>query len=630
MANFFSYNSNPRLKKPNAPIAFSAHQREELRKCAADPLYFIENYYKIVSTDVGLIQFVPFAFQERMAQEFHDNRFVVCKLPRQMGKALDIETPVATPSGWTTMGDLRVGDTILGADGKPTKVTFATEVMHDHTCHVVRFDTGDEVVADEDHLWEVGHTDWSRPKVLTTKQLIAVVGSKRKNANAGMPYIQCARPLDLPEAALPIDPYVLGLWLGDGARADGRMTASPDDFAFYRGEYERRGFQIRVGKNGDRKPILWTVCGLHKQLRLAGLLDNKRIPEVYLRGSIEQRLQLLRGLMDTDGSCSVTGNCQFYQKDLQLIYQVRELLGSLGIKSRVVSKLIDNQLYYTINFATALDVFALPRKRVIHAQGKGHPKNTRHYIHAIRPTKSVPVRCIQVDNPDHLFLCSKAFIPTHNTTIVAAYLLWYVLFNDFKEVLIAAHKDQAAREILKRVKLAVEHLPHWLQQGVIRWDQTKIEFENGSSILAVATSSSAARGGSFALVYLDEYAFVAQNLADEFFGSVYPTISSGSSTKMIVTSTPNGLNQFFTMWDDAEKGRSKFKPVSVHWSEHPKRDDKWAEQERANIGPARFAQEYECVGPDTLVTVRDKYTQTVRQMRIADLYDELHRVQAHP
>jgi hypothetical protein len=177
---------------------------------------------------------------------------------------------------------------------------------------------------------------------------------------------------------------------------------------------------------------------------------------------------------------------------------------------------------------------------------------------------------------------------------VTAYLLWYILFNDYKNTLVLANKETTAKELLKRVKLAYEHLPIWLQQGVTRWDQHKIELENGSSMMATATSGSAARGGSYSLIYLDEYAFVPENIANEFFASTYPTISSGSTTKVIVTSTPQGLNHFHDMWQDAKHGRSKFVPLEVKWNEHPKRDQAWAEQEKANIGAARFAQEYDC------------------------------------
>jgi hypothetical protein len=192
------------------------------------------------------------------------------------------------------------------------------------------------------------------------------------------------------------------------------------------------------------------------------------------------------------------------------------------------------------------------------------------------------------------FVICKMPRQSGKTTTIAATILWYVLFNESYNVAILANKLQQAREILSRIQLAYEHLPKWLQQGVLEWNKGNIELENGSKILASATSSSAIRGGSFNLIYLDEFAFVPTNLQEEFFASVYPTISSGTTSKVLITSTPNGLNMFYKIWVDSEEGRNSYKRVDVHWSDVPGRDDKWKEETIRNTSEDQFRVEFEC------------------------------------
>jgi hypothetical protein len=180
------------------------------------------------------------------------------------------------------------------------------------------------------------------------------------------------------------------------------------------------------------------------------------------------------------------------------------------------------------------------------------------------------------------------------TTTLVGIMLWYVLFHDNYNVAILAHKMQQAREILSRIQLAYEHLPKWIQQGIIEWNKGNIELENGSKILASATSSSAIRGGSFNLVYLDEFAFVDNNMQEDFFASVYPTISSGKTSKVLITSTPNGLNMFYKIWTDSEEGKNDYKRIDVHWSQVPGRDQKWREETIRNTSEEQFRVEFEC------------------------------------
>ena len=179
------------------------------------------------------------------------------------------------------------------------------------------------------------------------------------------------------------------------------------------------------------------------------------------------------------------------------------------------------------------------------------------------------------------------------TTTAAGYMLWSVLFQENYNIAILANKGSLAREILGRIQYAYEYLPLWLQQGIKVWNKGNIELENGSKINAYATSSAGVRGGTYNLIFLDEFAFVPKNMADDFFTSTYPVVTSGKTTKVIVVSTPYGLNHFYKMWIDASEGRSLYKPLEVHWSQVPGRDEKWKEETIRNTSEEQFRQEFE-------------------------------------
>ena len=191
------------------------------------------------------------------------------------------------------------------------------------------------------------------------------------------------------------------------------------------------------------------------------------------------------------------------------------------------------------------------------------------------------------------------------STVVTAYLLWYVIFNDNVNVAILANKAATAREMLGRLQLSYENLPKWMQQGIIGWNKGSVELENGSKLLAASTSASAVRGMSFNVIFLDEFAFVPNNIADQFFSSVYPTISSGKSTKVIIISTPHGMNMYYKLWHDAERGTNEYIPTEVHWSEVPGRDAEWKAQTIRNTSEQQFRVEFECEflgSVDTLIS----------------------------
>ena len=209
------------------------------------------------------------------------------------------------------------------------------------------------------------------------------------------------------------------------------------------------------------------------------------------------------------------------------------------------------------------------------------------------------------DFHENRFNIAKLPRQTGKSTTVVAYLLYYAIFYDSVNIGILANKASTARELLGRLQLAYENLPKWMQHGILVWNKGNVELENGSKILAASTSASAVRGMSFNILFLDEFAFVPNHVAEQFFASVYPTITSGKSTKVIIISTPNGMNHFYKMWEDARRGKNGYVTNEVHWSQVPGRDAKWKEETIKNTSPRQFAQEFECDflgSADTLIS----------------------------
>jgi len=593
------------VKQANKKSTYTAAQIREIARCARDPLYFMQTYMWIQHPVKGRMHFEAYDYQKRLVNTYWTNTSVIALLPRQSGKALALDTLMATPSGWTTMGDIQIGDTIIAANGKPTTVTFATEIMHNHTCYELEFDNGDKVVADAEHLWQVTSSNWRiKNQVKTTEQIAEYLTSHVGNRRI---WIDIASPMDLPDVDLPIAPYALGVWLGHGAWTSERVAQCVDlsvDVVRY---IEQDGSVHSPSHMHSLNSEIRAIYGLMPLLCGENLLKHKHIPALYLRASVHQRLELLRGLMDTAGSVDKGGHCKFYQKHTVLTKQVRELLSSLGIKSRLQARLHKGQPSHALMFTTARhEVFKLKRKLHRQTNCQHHPKHSRLYIKTIKQCQSVPVRCIQVADPTHMFTCGETMVPTHNTTTAAGYLLWYAMFNRDVTILIAANKFRAANEIMDRVKFSYEELPDWLRAGVATYNVQDIKFDNGSRIKATTTTPDSGRGMSISLLYLDEFAFVKPRIAEEFWTAMAPTLATGG--KCIITSTPNSdEDKFAEIWFGANKtideygndtpdglGINGFRGFTAHYSEVPGRDEAWAARESAKIGSDRFRREYGC------------------------------------
>lgn len=344
------------------------------------------------------------------------------------GEALALETPIPTPNGWSTMGDIQIGDDVISSNGKPTKVIWVSSIAYNRPCYLVKFSNGSEMIADANHKW-LTHTQGYRtakkqgrqttkysPTIVTTEEIAKTIRFSYTNINHAIPL---AEPLDLPKANLLIDPYVLGVWLGDGTKRDARITTMDREVLE---NIQAAGYEINklAGDHGQASD--YGIIKLLAQLKSLNLQNNKHVPEVYLRASIEQRLALLQGLMDTDGYISPRGQCTFDNTNYQLVLAVRELACSLGIKVGPIKTKVDKRLptylpMFRVSFLTKLPVFRIERK-LSRLVGPKNTEATYNFVISVEPCSSVPVKCIAVDDPSHMFLVGESMIPTHNSGLI--------------------------------------------------------------------------------------------------------------------------------------------------------------------------------------------------------------------
>lgn len=376
--------------------------------------------------------------QATMARDVPTHRRMACRSGHKTGKLLANETPVPTPSGWRAHGDLRVGDRVFDETGARCSVT-ATIPWRDRPLMRVTFEDGTFVDADEAHEWLV-HTRESRkrtykaPIIVETRELRERLtvpngrspdGSPRRVANFT---VDLAGPIQTPHAELALDPYLLGLWLGDGSTAGGGFTGIDGLEAAFVG----RGFRVTARGDG----VHFHVCGLVPVLRELAVLGDKHVPEDYLWASPAQRLELLRGLMDTDGTCDERHRCTFTNTNERLARSVLHLARSLGLKARIredraMLNGVDVGPCWDVGWASPLPVFTIPRK-LARLRATWTQKARSHRRMAIVSVDPLPglhdAQCIEVDSPSHLYLCGESMVPTHNSRFMAAIALWFYEF----------------------------------------------------------------------------------------------------------------------------------------------------------------------------------------------------------
>nr|WP_308066794.1 replicative DNA helicase [Microtetraspora sp. AC03309] len=498
---------------------------------------------------------VPTGFQDldALTNGLHPGQMIVVAARPAIGKALALDTPLPTPTGWTTMGEVKVGDYLIGADGKPTRVVAATEVMCGRPCYEVEFSDGAVIVADAQHQWLTdtrasresaqaaasGYDRYRNQKtsaeVRTTEEIAATLwcdtAEKRLNHTVGN-----ARPLDLPDRDLLIPPYALGVWLGDGHSGSALFTTGDPEIAGHVAaeglRVEHRGGLLyamllpepepiaeqpcivcgkpftpetaqvgtrgrecgcrpRNSEHGSSRPPMCPDCGgpssglrqcqkcrndhgtVHAQLRKLGVLGDKHIPGVYLRASEAQRRALLAGLLDTDGYISAAGTVQFAVTDRRLAEDAWELILSLGYTATWTSKEVPGRTEagsasYVITFTPSDKVFRLSHKNA-RVNTDAHPGATYRTITEARPVTSVPVRCVEVDNADHMYLASRACVPTHNSTLGLDFARSAAIKNGLTTVIFSL--EMSRNEITMRLLSAEARVAlHTMRSGLMNDD----------------------------------------------------------------------------------------------------------------------------------------------------------------
>ena len=498
---------------------------------------------------------VPTGFAEldRITNGLHPGQLIILAARPALGKALALDTPLPTPTGWTTQGEVLPGDEVLGHDGLPTRVMAVSTIWHERPCYRVNFSDGSSIVADAEHEW-LTDTRASRksaqvarsgaggvrqqrtlPGVRTTEELARTVycNTKDKRLNHS---VSLAAPLDLPSRDFLIAPYVLGVWLGDGTSAAAHFTsADPEIVAHVEAEgYDvpdlgglRYGIRLvepelprqreclvcgelfiprtpevrTCGRTcGGRLKMFVDPIGLRRcpdcnqecrgfvrcgpctrdhgsvqaLLRKIGVLNNKHIPSDYLRGSIRQRRDLLAGLLDTDGTVTSTGNIQFTTTSSVLADGVHELVVSLGYRCSVATKAVmgrspASSTAYNINFTTDEQVFRLERKNLRHKERLslgGVARRTTRLITSVERVESVPVRCIEVESPAHLYLAGRSMIPTHNSTLGMDICRSASIKNGLATVFFSL--EMGRNEIIMRLLAAEAQVPlHHMRSGTM-------------------------------------------------------------------------------------------------------------------------------------------------------------------
>ena len=435
------------------------------------------------------------------------------------GKALALDTPIPTPDGWITMGDLSVGDAVFDENGQACRVIAATVVMRGRPCYRVALSDGGSIVADAGHQWLTfdlnerealrrrtpefrANRRQRRPRrgtgarpdlverntgaehdtlgaptgtVRTTAEMAESVTHRGRTNHA----IRVCPGLSLPDADLLVDPYVMGAWLGDGTSSQAAITTADPEILV---EIGRRGYTVT-----DRTSVYaYGILGLLDGLRESGVLNNKHIPRAYLRGSEAQRLDLLRGLMDTDGTALPAGGCEFYTTSPALAEGVRELLVSLGIKANVreARAMLDGRdcgPKYRIKFTTSRPVFTLERKAERQPDSERGVQDWR-IVTAVEPVESVPVRCIQVDSGSSLFLAGAGMVPTHNSHLMrVAAIAWCVAIPGLQVYLFRRTSPDLLKNHMEGPGSFPALMAPWLESGQASINYSKNHIDIGTS-----------------------------------------------------------------------------------------------------------------------------------------------------
>ena len=506
---------------------------------------------------------------------------------RGAGKQLCVDTPIPTPSGWIKNGDLKAGDKIFDEQGNVCNVIEAHPIKIPKTAYRVKFSDGSYIDADGEHLWTTmthrtrkqmtrhgikripdNWASYRHPiidsyhnvkgyigaETLTTEQIKQTfTHGVRKDLNHCIPTTQ---PLNLPEVDLPIDPYLLGSWLGDGSSKEQVIWGHLDDIGLIESHAKSLGYET-TRKHDKNNTWCVRIYGLSAQLRSLGVFGNKHVPNIYLRASVEQRLALLQGLMDTDGFQD-SKTAEFCNTNLRIAEAVYELAVSLGEKP--VMKESRAKIYgkdcgekYRITWRwNRFNPLRMERKRGrLTAPNNQSFKHGHRMIVSIEPIDSKPMRCITVDSPSRLYLAGEAMIPTHNTRLAAETLWWWAWSNPKSRCLILAPTANDCRlTCLEGESGLLSVIPQALVEDYNKTDMT-VFLKNGSQIRAISADTyERLRGPQFSYAWCDELA--AFQYLEEAWDMMMFGLRLGKSPRVIVTTTPKPKDKLIELMDSED------------------------------------------------------------------------------
>lgn len=551
-----------------------------------------------------------------------DGQDALLNCTRQGGKALALDTPLPTPSGWTTMGEVMPGDMLFDETGTPCRVTAVSPIQHGRECFIVRFGDGSEILADAEHRWYVepannlcnigrarpntGINGGRAPGIRTTREILADLHVKGSRAGsvANVWAVPVAEALELPDIDLPIPPYVLGAWLGDGNSNSANITIGEEDWQETTKNLRAKGVTVIERINANRTNcVLLDPRGsvgatMHAKLSSLGVLKNKHIPSFYLRASIRQRLSLMQGLMDTDGYAAKNGKVEFCTTDAMIAGGFFDLAVSLGFKprstmgvARLRGKDIGPKWRVTFTAYSDMPVFRLTRKlaRLRNSTGIGNrPSETRRrFICDIIPVESVPVKCVAVDSLSHLYLAGRSMIPTHNTQIVSLRAAYRAGFYDRVVGCLGPTSRQTSR-MFRRSR-------RWLLNGGLTLSRNvglELELPHGGQIQAFPGDRPdvSIRGDTLDDVIIDE----ASVIKDDLIAAATPTTATREDRCIVYLSTPKGQRgAFYKEWVDGGPQDDPWHRVTITADQCPRISKKFLEKERKRLGPL-FRQEYYC------------------------------------
>lgn len=460
------------------------------------------------------------------------------QLARKSGKALAIDTPIPTPTGYTTMGDLKVGDYVFDDTGQPTQVTYVTPTMYDHKCYEVTFSDGEVITCDADHNWYVDRYHKHKYHVETTQNIVdkGYCNARKDGYKECYVSIPLAQPIQYKERELPIDPYTFGVWLGDGCKNSAKLTLNGDDcmeilsYIPYKPKIvekykDENAYDVNF-RNGTGEKL----SDFSKFLIDYKIKGNKHIPQEFLYNSIENRLALLQGILDTDGyvqknKLNGSVNCEITQKNNDIADGICFLLNSFGIKynrrkkiPKLNGKECDEVNRISFNVDKTTPVFRLKRKLNLLADKKGK-KDVKH-IKSIKEVESVPVKCITVDSPSHLYLCGKRNTITHNTALASALALYHLISDGENDAQVIFAANSTAQATLA-FTMAHNYISSLDPKGkIFKKYRDSIKFPKTKSIIKVVSADANRLDGlNVSMAVIDEYHAATSNAVSDVLES---------------------------------------------------------------------------------------------------------------